>query len=215
MPFQPAPWRSPLVNFIDRLKDVRQRLTNERTLFWQAKEEEYRNLCAKIMQMALALVRPPDAEEEEWLYLCRLIASYVASEQLKGEVPGLVIFIAEQYQQAAFEQLVGPGEEVLAKDSIMSWVKAGRSGDPSGKEFNDEDYQRTDAEIAGLVWMSMSRHESTTTQDAVRRYMAERAVERFAPYLQAIVASWRVGLVDRVRHDFRLWVRGVIANSQG
>jgi hypothetical protein len=204
-----------LRDYVDRLKGLQRKLSNPE-VFFAEKREEYMDVARTVVFTVLNLGRPAEIDAGEWVRRVNLVAGRLSSELVIGaeDEARLSIFLtARMDDQQQFEEIAGASPGIFAKDTVLQWVRAGRTEDPLGKQFDERDFGHSDETIAARVWWALYTGRSLHSQEQIRTYLQGRTYGAVAALLPAVMEAWQQTLGAMVRKDWRAWVKTAIKTA--
>jgi len=199
--------RPTLLGHIERLKGIREQLAKPAD-FFASHREEYVAALREITVRELMLIKPDDQEDEEWGFHVQVVADCITSALIFELETGLRFWLSPE-AQPQIEEVAGP-TRIFAQDTVQEWVAAGRAGEDGGKDLDDRDIGKSDAEIAKRVWWAMYEGRSLNSHDRIRAFLIAQGIDLMREALPSLLNAWKQNIVVPMRKDWRKYVGEVV-----
>lgn len=192
-----------LAQAVHRLRQRKAQLEDTQPFFKQHAKDWHRRAQGAVRSVGRSL-RPDDVEVEQWEQylegLVGLVRLWFVTPDADGD--GVDIDLRATVKG---EDLIKKGP--LAMTDILSWVRAGESGDPLGKRLDERDRTYEPEQIAQRVYFAWKF--GAMSGDSIREFLSERGIdaESRAQLLDALLSIWLAQLLPRIKRDWRSWVR--------
>ena len=200
--------RATLESHIERLKGIRAQLERPAD-FFAVHRAEYVAALRVITVRELTLIKPDDQEPEEWALHVQVVADCITSALIEEIATGIRFWLSPEVQPQ-IEEISGPTPGIFALDTVKEWVAAGRAGEDGGKDLDDRDIGKSDAEIAKRVWWAMYEGRSLNSHDRIRAFLIAQGIDLMREALPSLLNAWKQNIIVPMRKDWRKYVGEVV-----